>query len=207
MEKGQEKRWSQLDLEEKKGFDIAQAKELSNVLSSKALRSLTKQEMASLDHSKVMNMRWVLTVKSDGTPKARLVVLGFQMPHIEEVESAAPTMARVSRNLLLTICGNYGFKLRAGDVTSAFLQADESLEQAGMTVWAPAELATLFGANPSCPIMPLRITKAFYGLIQSPRCWFLDVSNKMILQGWRPMLADKCVFTLYDDTDGRLIAI
>ena len=98
------------------------------MLGSKALRSLTQQEWSELDYKNIMNMRWVLTTKSDGTAKARLVILGFQMASIAEVESAAPTMARVSRNLLLAVCSNKGFKLRAGDVTAAFLQSDESLE-------------------------------------------------------------------------------
>ena len=35
-----------------------------------------------------------------------------------------------------------------------------------MTVWAPAELAVMFRANPHNPIMPLRITKVFDGLVQ-----------------------------------------
>ena len=35
MEKGKEKRWTQMSLEEKQHFDMAQAKELNNVLSSK----------------------------------------------------------------------------------------------------------------------------------------------------------------------------
>ena len=96
-------------------------------------------------------MGWVLTGKSDGTSKARLVALGFQMGHITEVETAAPTMSRVSRYLLLTLCANKGYRLKAGDVMAAFLQADASLESQEMTVWAPAELAVLFGAPPANP--------------------------------------------------------
>ena len=102
QEKGKEARWSQLSMDQKKNYDISQAKELSNVLSSRALRSLTSQEWDNLDYPKVMSMRWVLTTKNDGSTKARLVVLGFQMAGIGEVQTAVPTMARVSRNLLLT---------------------------------------------------------------------------------------------------------
>ena len=75
MEKGKEKEWSKLSMDEKISFDAAQAKELSNVLHSKALRSLTLQEEKNLNPKTVMNMRWVLTVKVNGTFKARLVVL------------------------------------------------------------------------------------------------------------------------------------
>ena len=174
-EKSKDKRWSQLSMEEKQQFDYAQAKELSNVLGSRALRGLTSQEMESLDPKTVASMRWVLTVKSDGSCKARLVVLGFQMPGIENLQTSSPTMARLSKNLLLTVVANRGFRLRAGDITSAFLQTEESLEHLNMTVWAPAELAVLFGADPAYPVMPLPVSRAFYGLVQAPRCWFDDV--------------------------------
>eukprot|EP00435_Cladocopium_sp_Y103_P023442 s1426_g5.t1 len=205
MEKGKEKRWTQLSIDEKKNFDVAQARELSNVMSSKALRSLTMQEMDKLDYKTVASMRWVLTTKSDGSAKARLVVLGFQMGNITEVQTSAPTMARVSRNLLLAICSNNSFRLKGGDVTAAFLQTDESLDELEMNVWAPAELAVAFGAPPSNPVLPLRISKAFYGLVQAPRCWFNDISSKMKKQGWKGILADRCIFILNDDDDGRII--
>ena len=84
QDKGKEHRWTELPIERKQDFDTAQAKELSNVMTSKALRALT-----TLDHRKlVMNMRWVLTTKSSGLAKARLVVLGFQAPNITEVATA-----------------------------------------------------------------------------------------------------------------------
>ena len=61
IEKGKEKRWSQMSLDEKYKFDLSMAKELSNLLSSKALRSLTSQEWDDLDYSRVASMRLVLT--------------------------------------------------------------------------------------------------------------------------------------------------
>ena len=205
LEKSKEKRWQHLDMKQKQEFDIAQAKELSNVLSSRALRSLTLEEEATLNHASVMNMRWVLTTKSDGTAKARLVVLGFQMPHITEVATAAPTMARVSRSLLLVLCANKGYRLKAGDVTSAFLQTEASLESEKLTVWAPPELAVLFGADASNPVKALRISRAFYGLVQAPRHWFEDVTMKMKSMGWQTILADRCLFILYDDVTRDVI--
>ena len=78
------------------------------VSASKALRSLTSQEVEGLDPSTVARMRWVLTVKSDGAAKARLVILAFQMGNITELETAAPTMGRVRRYLLLSLCASWG---------------------------------------------------------------------------------------------------
>ena len=164
-EKSKEHHWQRLDIERKKDYDLAQAKELSNVLQAKALRNLTSQEWENFDRKKVMGMRWVLTSKQDGTAKARLVVLGYQAHNMTEVQAAAPTMSKTSRNMLLITCANNQFRLRAGDVTSAFLQASQSLEAEDLQVWAPAELAVLFGADPQNPVLPLKICRAFYGLV------------------------------------------
>ena len=191
--KGKEHLWSKLSISQKKDFDLAQAKELSNVLQSKALRSLSDQGWANLDRRKIMQMRWLLTTKQDGTAKARLVVLGYQAHNITEVESAAPTMSRLSRNMLLAMCSNRGLQVRAGDVTSAFLQASQSLESEELYVWAPAELAVLFGADPSHPTIPLKVLRAFYGLIHSPRKWFEHITTTLKKIGWKPLLADPCV--------------
>ena len=203
--KGKEARWSKLTLEEKKSFDGAQAKELSNVLTSKALRSLTASEEANLDHRKVMQMRWVLTWKSDQTAKARLVVLGYQAPNLTQVQASAPTMAKLSRNMVLAICANERFTVRAGDVTAAFLQATQSLEDEDLFVWAPAELATLFGADPSNPVKALKIQRAFYGLVHAPRKWYDHVCATLLSHGWRRLTSDGCVFVLFNGD--RLVGI
>ena len=193
--KSKEMSWSKMSLEEKKNFDMAQAKELNNVLQSKALRCLTDQELADLDKKKIMGMRWVLTT-ADKSSKARLVILGFQAWNLVEVQSSAPTLSRLSRNMLLTTCANCGFFLRSGDVTSAFLQTDWDMNEEELYVWAPSELAVLYGANPSKPIMPLKVIKAFYGLSHAPRKWYEQVVKTLEQQGWKRLTADKCLFTL-----------
>ena len=205
QEKGKEKQWNQLTLDEKKEFDEAQTKELAQVLQSKALRSLTSQETELLDHSKVMQMRWVLTTKASGGAKARLVVLGYQAHNITTVESASPTMNRLSRNLLLTMSANLGFTIQAGDATSAFLQADQDMEGEELTVWAPAELATLFGAPPDNPILPLRVRRAFYGLVHAPRAWYNHLVMTLTRIGFEQLQSDKCLFILREPNDSSSI--
>ena len=207
LEKGKEEQWSKMSLEQRGHFDLAQAKELNNVVSSKALRALTKTEHLELDHRKVMTMRWVSTTKQDGSAKAHLVVLGFQAPNICQVQTAAPIMTKLSRNMMLSLCANSGLKIRGGDVTSAFLQADQDLESENLTVWAPAELAVMYGADASFPVMPLRIRKAFYGLVHSPRVWFEYLSATMRSIGFRQMISDRCTFALYDPEAGDIVSL
>ena len=206
QDKGKEHRWTELPLDRKQDFDMAQAKELSNVLTSKALRSLTKSEMANLDHRKVMNMRWVLTTKSSGLAKARLVILGFQAPNITEVATASPTLSKMSKHMILAIAANLGYRIKSGDITSAFLQAKANLEGDELTVWAPAELAVLYGAPSEYPVLPLRVVRAFYGLVQSPRLWFEELQSTMSKHGWRQITADRCAFILMNK-DGTLVGL
>ena len=196
--KGKEETWSKLSMDRKKDFDLAQAKELSQVLTSRALRSLTKSEEINLDKSAVMNMRWVLTTKSGGMAKARLVVLGFQAHNLTEVETASPTMSKVGRQMLLALTASLGFVLKSGDVSSAFLQTDASLESENLTVWATPELAALFGCDP-CEPKALRVVRAFYGLCHAPRKWYESVVSTLKKQGWRQLLGDRCVFVLENE--------
>ena len=107
---------------------------------------------------KIMGMRWVLTTKADGPSKARLVILGYQAWNLVEVQSSAPT-SRLPRNLVLTTCANHNFRLRSGDVTSAFLQTQTDMSNEEFYVRAPAELAILFGARPEYPVLPSRWSK------------------------------------------------
>lgn len=89
-EKSKGVQWKELTLDQKKLFDIAMARELSQVATSRALRNITKDESLNLDKCRVMSMHWVLTWKGDGSAaKARLVILGFQARDLCEVETTS----------------------------------------------------------------------------------------------------------------------
>ena len=201
-EKGKEVVWNKLPLEQKKLFDLAQAKELSQVAVSGALRSLTKEEELQVDPAQLMRMRWVMTFKGDGTPKARLVILGFMAHNLTEVETASPTMSKAGRHVILMTVANCQLSLMSGDVTSAFLQADADLEQEKLTVWGPPELSVMFGGSPNEP-KALRVRKAFYGLVHAPRAWFQSVVNALLAEGWTQLVSDKCVFVLMEQAPLR----
>lgn len=91
-------------------------------------------------------------------------------------------------------------------MTSAFLQASQDLEEQDLVVWAPSELAVLFGADPRCPVMSLKIRKAFYGLVHAPRLWHEHVTKTLISHGWRRLASDGCIFILVDDETQEVIA-
>ena len=196
-EKGKEVIWNRLPLEEKKQFDLAQAKELSQVATSGALRSLTKEEELQVNPEQIMKMRWVMTWKGNQMAKARLVILGFMAHNLTQVETASPTMSKAGRHVILMTTSNLNLTLKSGDVTSAFLQSDADLEAEKLTVWGPPELSVMFGGSPHEP-KALRVRKAFYGLVHAPRAWFQSVVNALLSEGWTQLVSDKCVFVLLE---------
>ena len=195
--KGQEVIWQRLPLKEKQEYDMAMAKEISQVAISRALRNLTDKEAKELDPATLMRMRWVLTRKQDGMAKARLVVLGFMAHNLTEVQTTSPTMSKVGRNVFLAITAGMRFHLRSGDVTSAFLQTGTNLEDENLTVLAPPELAAMFGAAPG-DTRALRVREAFYGLAHAPRKWWEKCVVTLVGQGWTQLLGDKCLFALFE---------
>ena len=206
MEKSREVDWRKLSDAEKLEYDEAQAIEVSNIVREQAVRALTSSELKEVGRSRVMGMRWVLTRKSSGAAKSRLVVLGFQAHNLLSVETAAPTLSRTGRNMLLTAASNAGMVVETGDVTSAFLQSMENLEKEDLIVWAPIELAVLFGADPSNSGMLMKLTKAFYGLAHAPRKWNESVVSFLLESGWQQLKSDRCVFALRNK-EGILCAL
>ena len=71
-------------------------------------------------------IRWVVTEqKNDGKNqpyKARLCVRGDRERGKESIRSDSPTVAKESIKIALTIAANEGFKVRSGDIKSAYLQ-------------------------------------------------------------------------------------
>ena len=72
--------------------------------------------------------------------KARLVVEGLTDPHLTEIRSESPTPSRLSRQLILRISASRGFRLRKGDVKTAFLSGDREEARRDVCAEPPPEL-------------------------------------------------------------------
>ena len=153
-----------------------------------------------------MKMRWVLTYKSDGRAKARLVVLGFQARNLVETQASSPTLSKLGKLILLTVVANNRWMLESADVASAFLQAIQDLEQEELFVQAPAELGAAFGGSGADDLTVLKLRRAFYGLCHAPRRWFETVSETLVKARWRQLQYDKCLSVLLD-ASGHLVGI
>ena len=195
--KGGEVTYRKLTPSEKKDMDEAMAKELAQVWTSAAVRKATDAEIKELDPARLMKMRWLLTwkVSDDGgaVAKARLIVLGFQHPDLTELQTAAPTLSRNGRNIILQIMAVHRLLMEAGDISSAFLQeSSTSVEDENLYVKVPTELAELYGGD------VLRLLSAFYGLTEAPRLFWQDVCRNLEKRGWKKMTTDRCCFVLLE---------
>ncbi|CAE6971276.1 TY5A [Symbiodinium sp. KB8] len=186
----------------------------------------TREALENLDRH--IPMRWILTWKplippeppepgkpttvvKDGSrkAKARVVLIGFKHPDLvkrdpvtgkPELSTAAPTISRTGRNLLLQAIAFDMHFLESADAKSAFLQADNREE--GRRLWTRGvpELARSLGV-PEARLF--RIMGAVYGLTNAPRIFWKDVDCKFRKIGAVPHALDRCVW-LFPDKNGAI---
>ena len=131
--------------------------------------------------------------------KARLCVQGQFDPDCAsgEVKVDAPTIQKVTFVTFLHLCASFGWinTLRAGDVSSAFLQGGESSGEL-LFMEQPAE---------GIPGMErgqlLRLKKPVYGRPDAPRAWFDEFSRVLTTElGFERSCLDPSWFILRDST-------
>ena len=118
-------------------------------------------------------------------------------------QTAATTLGKMSRRLLLQACALQKLRVHFGDVSSAFLQTSASEEYQELTITAPPEVGYLFSDSEGKPARCVRLMKSLYGLTSAPRAWMLDITQKLSQLGWKPMSTDQCLWCRYSD-DGEM---
>ncbi|CAK0911327.1 unnamed protein product, partial [Prorocentrum cordatum] len=181
--------WGKLSPSEKAEFRNAMPKEVANWKQCKGLRRVPVSEVK--DPADVIRCRWVLTRKSDGAAKARLVLLGYQTKDIGQEPAASPTASRRARNLLLTVAAANSWTIVKGDVTSAFLQANDLKKD--LFVEADEALSAEFGVQPG---QVLRVVKPGYGIGEAPRKWWQTVQQDFAKLGLQACDLEPCLWSL-----------
>ena len=165
----------------------------------------------------ILKCRWILTwkpledVNQDGImnkslrthkPKARLVVLGFQDPNIEEIPRDSPTLSKTSRMLILQTLATHAWQMLSFDVKAAFLQGK------------PQE-GRVMGLEPTNEFRQalnltdqeiLKLNKGAYGLVDAPYLWYCTLVNELVSLGMEVSPFDPCTFVLRDKQDPNKIA-
>ena len=180
---------------DKELFKKAMQKEWQSWVDNKVTSLCTKRGIAS---DKIIRARWVLTWKKSSdpddrskTPKARLVLIGWQDPDLGKIATDSPTLRKESKHLVLSICAANRWKVFGADIKTAFLSGDRSNRE--IYFRPPAELREWLQLSHDDLF---RLEKAAYGLAEAPRAWFLRLTREMREAGLCQSQLDPCLFVL-----------
>ena len=172
---------------------------------------LSFEESALVPKERIVPSRMVFVEKCDDEGnrfvKARLTARGDQDPEllslVRNLQTIASTVSTNGKVFALQVIASLEVHVELGDVTGAFLESAELSRQGGK----------LFLRQPSgglpCldPQQLLERRLLLYGLNDSPKRLFLEVSNFLRNIGWKSSALDECVFIFFDQESKVLAGI
>ena len=200
---------STLNESERLEFKKAKLAEIQNWIKTGTISKILREQVPS---DQILRCRWVLTWKpiDDSSnqgkatkAKARLVILGYLDPKLEELPRDSPTLSRNSKMLLLQLIASKGWQLRSFDIRAAFLQGKPQSNRT-LAIEPVSELveALQLAENEVC-----KLEKGAYGLIDAPYQWFMAISEALRNLGFTQSPFDPCKFLLYHHETGTLEGI
>ncbi|GMK58857.1 hypothetical protein CspeluHIS016_0602990 [Cutaneotrichosporon spelunceum] len=152
---------------------------------------------------KALSTKWVPTRKYDGNGnvkrhKARLVGRGFsQLPGVDFNETYSPVARAASLRVLCAIAAHSSLHLHQADVEAAYLNAplEEEIYIAFPQGYTPKDKTR------NC----LRLHRALYGLKQSGRAWWLELSRALEKLGYKRLHADWGLYIRTTKDGSRII--
>ena len=178
---------------------------------TRALVPVSLEESALVPKESIVTSRMVLVEKCDDDGnrfvKARLTARGDQDPEllslVRKQQTSAPTVSTNCKVVTLQVTASLGADVELGDDTGAFLESAELNRQGGKLF-----LRQSSGGLPGLHHQQLlEIRLPFYGLNDSPKRWFLEVSNFLRNIGWKSSTLDECVFIFFDPESKVLTGI
>ena len=134
-------------------------------------------------------IRWVVTEKGDDGKgqrfKARLCMRGDKELDKELIRSDSPTVAKESIKIALTIAANEKFKIKCGDIKSAYLQGNDMDRE--IFVKPPEEAKA--GNN------LWQLVKGAYGIMDGGRLFYLKLRETLKNLGMHEVHSDGAVFS------------
>ena len=95
---------STLSAEQKRELLEAKDKELNTIVKYSVVEAASRQGISP--SALMKKMRWTVTVKDDGSLKARMVVQGFTDQRLGNIPTSSPTASRRSRQIFLTLAAS-----------------------------------------------------------------------------------------------------
>ena len=184
--------------------------ELENFLSRDAWEFMPRHKLPA--GRKPLNCRWIFKFKLNGTKKSRTVIKGYeQEPGVDYVESYSPLATNTTIKVVLAL-SMYLREVHADwitdmlDVEAAFLNA---LVDTDVYIEMPEglrEYQRMQGIELDDEDSVIKLRRAQYGLVQSPRLWMETFCKILKSLGLTQCKTDPCLFCLFDK-DGELLAV
>ena len=205
---------SELSPEERTAFENAKQAEINNWLQTQTVSKVLRDQIPV---EQIMKCRWILTWKPlDGInqdeiehkslrshkPKARLVVLGYQDPQIEEIPRDSPTLSKTARMLILQTIATHSWQLLSFDIKAAFLQGRPQ-EGRIMGLEPVKELRRALSLSDHEIV---KLNKSAYGLVDAPFLWYCTLTSELTALGMEVSPFDPCTFVLRCKEDPSQIA-
>lgn len=154
-------------------------------------------------NTNIIPVKWVFKIKTDENGvvtkyKARITPKGFRQRHgIDYFEVFANTGKYKTLRVMLSIVARRNLELHQYDVPQAFTQAELD-EDVFMEMPEGFEIEG----------MVCHLKKSLYGLKQSPRNWYLLISQFLIQNlGFQATVSDPCLFFKRGRESGQMILL
>ena len=194
------------DEKEKAEFQASDAKEWQQWIRNRVVKRLSKAEEAKIPRHQIFRapLRMVRVNKQTKLlapliAKSRLVVPGHRDPGLGHFRSDSPTATLQAVRISKASAVHNGWKGYSVDVTTAFLSGENL--QRNVYVRAPEEGLPAVDAEPAVGGGELmQILRSAYGLVESPRLWYLRASKLLTSTPLKELPISKSSFVASDDT-------
>ena len=204
VQKGVEVSWNRLNPEQRQAMTEAKHAEIQSWISNKVV----KAALPHITPEQALKMRWIYTFKAAEPgkvkAKARIVILGYSDPALLEQETSAPAMTKQSKMLFYNYATARRWRVLAGDIKTAFLQAKNPQRAHPLFARPLQELAQ---AMDLAPDQMIQLMGSAYGLTSAPREWYQDLTTTLRSLGAEVCVTDPCVWRLYDGSGTRVVAL
>ena len=201
-----EHRWQELDPEWKQAYVDPLKKAIQVYIDHKGIRGVPQGQM--VDPARILGSRFVLTNRGGETLgeaelKARWIFGGHRDPDAGLYATSSPTASLLGHNLINFVAVQKRWVVEYEDVSAAFLQGKELPRREKIFVKVPKgypdavvrHLVEQLGED--CRADLVELTKAGFGLPESPRLWYLEYKDCIQELGLEEMKLIPGVFRVF----------
>ena len=146
------------------------------------LKDFNTYEVVEDVGQKRVSTRWVITEKSSGEKRARLVARGFEEE--TSIQSDSPTVTKTVIKLFMALCVSFQWIIKSTDIKSAFLQGKDMDRE--LYVQPPAGFET--------PGKLWKLRKCLYGLNDAARKFYMSVKESLLNLGCHMSNLEPAIF-------------